>query len=102
MKYTNMQRERDGANSATWRFLDPDQRTQQVPNRSAFAGIAYTLMDTFFPDFPSVAGQDFTTYKDNNCGLDKSCSSAGIGYKPDSYDDEIENFSRPQIGRAHV
>jgi outer membrane receptor protein involved in Fe transport len=93
MKYTNMQRERDGANSATWRFLDADQRTQQVPSRSAFASIAYTLMDTFFPDFPSVAGQDFTTYKDNNCGLDKSCSSAGIGYKPDSYDDEIENFS---------
>ena len=93
MKYTNMQREREGANSATWRFLDADQRNQQVPNRSAFASIAYTLMDTFFPEFPAVAGQDFTTYKDNNCGLDKSCSSAGIGYKPDSYDDEIENFS---------
>ena len=41
-------------------------------------------MDTFFPDFPSVAGQDFTTYKDNNCGLDKSCSAAGIGYKPEN------------------
>ena len=73
--------------------MSPEQRNAQVPNRSAFASIAYTLMDTFFPDFPAVAGQDFTTYKDNNCGLDKSCSSAGIGYKPENYDDEIQNFS---------
>ena len=68
MKYTNMQRDRDGAASATWNYLSPEQRNAQVPNRSAFADIAYTLMDTFFPDFPRVAGQDFTTYKDNNCG----------------------------------
>ena len=93
MKYTNMQRDRDGAASATWKYLSPEQRNAQVPNRSAFADIAYTLMDTFFPDFPGIAGQDFTTYKDNNCGTDKSCSSAGIGYKPENSDDEIQNFS---------
>ena len=93
LKYTNMQRDRNGANSATWRYLSPAERDAQVPNRSAFASIAYTLMDAFFPEFPSVVGQDFTTYKDNNCGTDTSCSSAGIGYKPDSYDDEIQNFS---------
>jgi len=93
MKYTNMRRDRDGAASATAQFLDPAQRDIDVPGRSAFASIAYTLMDTFFPDFPSVAGQDFTTYKDNNCGLDTSCSEAGIGYKPENSDDEIQNFS---------
>ncbi len=47
----------------------------------------------FFPDFPSVAGQDFTTYKDNNCGSDKSCSAAGIGYKPRIAMTRIQNFS---------
>ncbi len=93
LKYTNMQRDRDGAASATWRYLDPAERAAQVPNRSAFADIAYNLMDVFFPDFPAIAGQDFTTYKDNNCGTDISCSSAGIGLKPENSDDELQNFS---------
>ena len=101
MKYTNMRRDRDGSASATYRFLPAgtgvDERDGPigagVPGRSAFASIAYTLMDTFFPDFPSVAGEDFTTYKDNNCGLDTSCSEAGIGYKPENSDDDIQNFS---------
>ncbi|MGB0765130.1 MAG: TonB-dependent receptor, partial [Luminiphilus sp.] len=96
LKYTNMQRDRDGAASATWRYLDPAERAAQVPNRSAFADIAYTLMDVFFPDFPGIAGQDFTTYKDNNCGpagVVNGCSEAKIGFKPENSDDELQNFS---------
>ena len=35
-------------------------------------------MDVFFPDFPGIAGQDFTTYKDNNYGRSKD-DGIGIG-----------------------
>ena len=92
LKYTYMERDRDGANSATWRFLSPAERAQQVPNRTAFANTAYSIMDVFFPDFPSIVGQDFTTYKDNNYGRSKD-DGIGIGYRPDSSEDEVENFS---------
>ena len=92
LKYTFMERERDGAASATWRYLSPAERNSQVPNRSAFADTAYTIMDIFFPDFPTIAGQDFTTYKDNNYGQSKE-DGFGIGLKPENSDDEIENLS---------
>ena len=91
-KYTYMERDRDGANSATWRYLSPAERNAQVPNRSAFANTAYTIMDIFFPDFPGIAGQDFTTYKDNNYGRSKD-DGIGIGLRPDSSEDEVENMS---------
>ena len=92
LKYTYMERDRDGANSATWRFLSPAERNQQVPNRSAFANTAYAIMDVFFPDFPAIAGRDFTTYKDNNYGQSKD-DGIGIGLRPDSSEDEVENIS---------
>ena len=92
LKYTFMERERDGAASATWRYLSPAERNAQVPNRSDFADTAYNIMDIFFPDFPAIAGQDFTTYKDNNYGQSQE-DGFGIGKKPDSSDDEIENLS---------
>jgi outer membrane receptor protein involved in Fe transport len=91
-KYTYMERDRDGANSATWRYLSPAERNAQVPNRSAFADTAYSIMDVFFPDFPGIAGQDFTTYKDNNYGQSKD-DGIGIGLRPDSSEDELENMS---------
>jgi outer membrane receptor protein involved in Fe transport len=91
-KYSYMERERDGSNSATWRFLSPAERDAQVPKRSAFASTAYTMMDVFFPDFPAIAGKDFTTYKDNNYGQSKD-DGIGIGLRPDSSEDEIENMS---------
>lgn len=91
-KYSYMERERDGSNSATWRFLSPAERNAQVPNRSAFADTAYTMMDVFFPDFPAIAGKDFTTYKDNNYGQ-SAADGIGIGLRPDSSEDEIENMS---------
>lgn len=91
-KYSYMERDRDGSNSATWRFLSPAERNAQVPNRSAFADTAYTMMDVFFPNFPAIAGKDFTTYKDNNYGQSKA-DGIGIGLRPDSSEDEIENMS---------
>ena len=91
-KYTNMQRDRDGAASATWRYLSPAERQAEVPNRSAFANTAYAIMDIFFPDFPSIAGKDFTTYKDNNYGQSQA-DGFGISTKPENSDDNIENYS---------
>ena len=92
LKYTYMERDRDGSNSATWRFLNPAERAGEVPQRTAFANTAYQIMDVFFPDFPSIVGQDFTTYKDNNYGQSKD-DGIGIGLKPDSSKDELENLS---------
>jgi len=91
-KYSINKRERDGANSATWLYLTPAERNANVPNRSDFANTAYLIMDTFFPDFGSIAGRDFTTYKDNNYGRSKD-DGIGIGLKPDNSVDEIENYS---------
>ena len=92
LKYTNMQRDRDGAASATWKYLSPSERNADVPNRSDFANTAYQIMDVFFPDFPGIAGQDFTTYKDNGYGRSQD-DGIGIGLKPENSDDEIENIS---------
>ena len=36
LKYTYMERDRDGANSATWRYLSPAQRNAQVPKSQCF------------------------------------------------------------------
>lgn len=91
-KYTNMQRDRDGAPSATWRYLSPAERQAEVPNRSDFANTAYAIMDIFFPDFPAIAGKEFTTYKDNNYGQSKA-DGFGISTKPENSDDNIENYS---------
>jgi len=91
-KYSINKRDRDGAPSATWKFLSPAERETDVPNRSDFANTAYQIMDVFFPDFGSIAGRDFTTYKDNNYGRSKD-DGIGIGLKPDNSVDEIENYS---------
>lgn len=91
-KYTNMQRDRDGAPSATWRYLSPAERQAEVPNRSSFANTAYAIMDIFFPGFPAIAGKEFTTYKDNNYGQSKA-DGFGISTKPENSDDNIENYS---------
>ena len=91
-KYTNMQRDRDGAASATWRYLSPAERQAEVPNRSDFAKTAYAIMDIFYPDFPSIAGKEFTTYKDNNYGQSQA-DGFGISTKPENSDDNIENYS---------
>jgi iron complex outermembrane receptor protein len=96
-KYTNMQRDRVGSNSASWLYLQEPERSDPtpgvgVPQRTAFASIAYLLMDVHFPDFPDIAGADFTTYKDNGYGRSKD-DGIGIGLRPDSSEDELENYS---------
>ena len=91
-KYSNLQRERTGSNSATWLYLNPAERDQLVPNRSAFASTAYAITDIFFPELADIAGRDFTTYKDNNFGNSQE-DGIGISFLPDSSDDTIENFS---------
>jgi len=96
-KYTNMQRDRVGSNSASWLYLQEPERSDPTPGvgvsqRTAFASIAYLLMDVHFPDFPDIAGADFTTYKDNGYGRSKD-DGIGIGLRPDSSEDELENYS---------
>lgn len=91
-KYSINKRDRDGAPSATWKFLSPAERETDVPNRSDFANTAYQIMDVFFPNFGSIAGRDFTTYKDNNYGRSQE-DGIGIGLKADNSVDEIENYS---------
>ena len=90
-KYTHSDAERTGAPSATWLFLSPEERDELVPNRSAFAGIAYTLMDLNFPEFPGIAGEDFTTYKDNGFGLPNG-NGLGLGKYEDGDDADIDNL----------
>ena len=96
-KYTNMQKDRVGSNSASWLYLQEPVRSDPtpgvgVPQRTSFASIAYALMDIHFPDFPNIAGADFTTYKDNGYGQSKD-DGIGIGLRPDSSEDELENYS---------
>jgi len=92
-----MQRDRVGSNSASWLYLQEPERSDPTPGvgvsqRTAFASIAYLLMDVHFPDFPDIAGADFTTYKDNGYGRSKD-DGIGIGLRPDSSEDELENYS---------
>ena len=89
-KYGPGRYERIGAASGTNTYLDPTQRDIDVPNRSAFADTAYTIMEVFFPDFGANAGQDFTVYKDNGYGQSKA-DGIGIGINPDSSDNDLDN-----------
>ena len=63
-----------------------------MPNRSAFANIAYTITDLAFPEFPLEADKEFTTFKDNGYGNSKA-DGIGIGLNPDSSDNDIDNFA---------
>ncbi|MDX1734510.1 MAG: TonB-dependent receptor, partial [Halioglobus sp.] len=90
-KYSHADSERTGAPSATWKFLSAAERAELVPNAGAFADIAYSLMDANFPEFPGIAGDDFTTFKDNGDGIDRD-GEIGIGKYPDGDDSEVDNF----------
>ncbi|MFK7977528.1 MAG: TonB-dependent receptor [Halioglobus sp.] len=90
-KYTHSDSKRRGAPSATWLFLNADERDELVPNRSAFAGIAYDIMDANFPGFAEIADTDFTTFKDNGYGQNAS-NPVGIGRNPDGDDADVDNF----------
>ncbi len=90
-KWTHSDAERTGSPSATWLYLSPEERDTLVPNRSAFAEIAYNIMDANFESFPSIAGEDFTTFKDNGYGQPNG-NGLGIGKYPDGDDSEVDNF----------
>jgi outer membrane receptor protein involved in Fe transport len=90
-KYSHTDFDREGAPSATLLYLDPASRDELVPNRDAFAQIAYALTDTFYPEIADVAQQEFTTYKDNAYGTSRA-DGIGIGINPDSSDEEYDNY----------
>jgi outer membrane receptor protein involved in Fe transport len=88
-KYSHSDEERTGAQSATWLFLDDEQRDEFVPNRSAFASAAYALVDVNFPEFAPQAGEEFQTFKDNGFG---SGSEVGVGKYEDGDDANVDNY----------
>lgn len=90
-KYSNSDEQRVGAPSATWLYLNADQRDALFPNRSAFASVAYAITDINFPGLAATAGDDFSTFKDNGYGNDPT--TLGIGRYPDGDDAEVENYA---------
>ena len=89
VKYSQSKYERTGAPSTTRQYLDPAGRAELFPNKSAFAGIAYLVTDTFFPDFGTIAGKEGVTFKDNGLSQD---GTVGIGYNQDGTDNDTNNF----------
>jgi outer membrane receptor protein involved in Fe transport len=89
-KYSNSDYERIGATTTGKVFLNAQQRNELFPNRSAFADTAYSIMDSFFPDYQAVTQQEFTIFKDNGFGQSQA-DGLGIGINPDSSDNDIDN-----------
>jgi outer membrane receptor protein involved in Fe transport len=88
-KYSHADEDITGAPSSTWLFLDAAERAEQVPRRSAFASIAYNIMDRFYPGFKDYAADEWTTFKDGGYGNDGQLE---IGRYPDSNDSEVDNY----------
>ncbi len=97
LKYGESNYERTGVASGANLYLDAAQRAEQVPNRSAFADIAYTLMDVYYPTFGTDIQEEFTIIKDNNFGPGlqpvPNSSGAAIGINPELSDNETQNMS---------
>ncbi len=89
-KISKFEGDRTGSNSATQRYLSPEQRASEVPNASAFAATAYAINDMFYPELAIAATQEFTTYKDDNYGRSKA-DGIGISLRPDSSEDTVDN-----------
>ena len=89
-KYSMAEYDREGVGSGGWLYLDAEQRAEQVPNRSAFANIAYLVTDTWYPEYAERAGNEFEIYKDNGFGRDSG--TVDIGIEPESSDNDIDNF----------
>jgi len=90
LKYTHSDYDRVGAPSTTKLYLNAEQRNELVPNRSAFASIAYSLMDSAFPTFGQDINEAYTTIKDNNQGFGTNATS-GAG-NPESSDNATDNL----------
>lgn len=90
-KYSQSDYERIGSATTGKLFLNAAERNEFVPNRSAFADIAYNIMDVFFPDYKDITGQEFVSFKDNGYGRSAD-DGIGIGFLPDSSDNDITNM----------
>lgn len=90
-KYTKSDYERIGSSTTGRLFLNASERNEFVPNRSAFADIAYNIMDVFFPNYQEQTQRDFIVFKDDGYGNSVS-DGIGIGLAPDSSDNDITNM----------
>ncbi len=90
LKYGHADEDIVGAASSTWLFLNATERAAQVPRRSAFATIAYNLMDRYFPGFKDYAADEWTTFKDGGYGND---GVQDIGRYPDGTETKVDNLA---------
>jgi len=91
LKYSHSDFEKFGAPSSSTIYLDPETRAENFPNLGAFDGIAYRITDEFYPELLDIAGDEFTTYKDNNLGTDRK--TFGIGKDQDNTDTDTDNIA---------
>ncbi len=91
LKYSHADYQRSGAPSATTLYLDAASRDRLLPNRSAFASVAYQIIDANYPQLANQTQQEFTNFKDNNLGPDRSVR--GIGKYPNSSDNQTDNIA---------
>jgi len=90
-KYTQSDYERTGATTTGTVFLTAAERNELVPNRSAFADTAYSIMDVFFPGYKAQTQREFEVFKDNGFGRSRE-DGIGIGINPDSSDNDLTNM----------
>lgn len=90
-KFSQSDYERTGATTTGKVFLNAAERNEFVPNRSAFADTAYSIMDVFFPGYQEQTGREFEVFKDNGFGRSRE-DGIGIGINPDSSDNDLTNM----------
>ena len=90
-KYSHSDEKRTGSTAATWFYpgLAGAEELFSEP-LGAFAGIGYGLADQNFPELADLAGEDFTTYRDNNYG---SLDYVGLGREPDGDKADVNNVA---------
>lgn len=89
LKYSHSDYKRVGQLSLVNNYLTPAEVAADFPNASAFAQTAYAVTNMFYPELASIAGQEFTAFRDNGYGPDKS--SLSIGNNPDSSNNKTDN-----------
>lgn len=91
LKYSHADYQRSGAPSTTTLYLDAASRDQLVPNRSPFASVAYQIIDAVYPQLTEQSQQEFTTFKDNNLGPNRS--GRNIGKYANGSDNQTDNVA---------
>ncbi|MDZ7784147.1 MAG: TonB-dependent receptor [Halioglobus sp.] len=90
-KWSQSNLEREGVASGVTLYADPATRDSLFPNRDAFADIAYSLTDTFYPQFPNEVAEEFTIFKDNNLGPAAGANGVVVGQRQESSDQDTDN-----------